>query len=143
MSDRLEGGCRCGDIRYRINAGSALETRICHCRDCQYASGGAFAVVAFFPAAAVSFSGPSASRYEVTGTAGLHVQRGFCPRCGTPLFSAIAEIPTLLCIKTGSLDQPGALQPDGHMWCASKLDWVQISDGLPQLPGNPPLEQFL
>jgi hypothetical protein len=143
MTDVLEGGCRCGAIRYRINASAPLETRICHCRDCQYASGGAFAVVAFFARDAVSFSGATAHTYTVTGSMGLHIQRGFCPHCGTPLFSAIAEIPALLCIKTGSLDQPGAVQPDGHMWCASKLDWVQISDGLPQLPGNPPLDAFL
>jgi len=34
------GGCRCGAIRYRVE-GPPVASVACHCRDCQYVSGGA------------------------------------------------------------------------------------------------------
>ncbi len=41
------GGCYCGEIRYEING--ALEvTAQCHCRECQYITGGNPAVFAVF-----------------------------------------------------------------------------------------------
>jgi hypothetical protein len=115
-----------------------LDVKICHCRDCQYASGGAFSVVAFFPAQACELKGATKS-YTVKGGVGLSVSRHFCPECGTPLYSALAELPELLFVKVGTLDNPAEVKPRGHMWCDSMLPWVDAADGLERLAGNPPL----
>ena len=40
MASEFSGGCRCGSARYRCSAEPTF-TGHCHCRDCQYASGGA------------------------------------------------------------------------------------------------------
>lgn len=137
MSASYEGGCRCGKFRYQCT-GEALDVRACHCRDCQYATGSAFAVVAYFPAASVRIQGET-KFFAVKGSAGLTVERHFCPECGTPLFSRLAEAPDMLFIKTGSLDDPAAIPPRGHVWCDSMLAWLQLDDNLDRLPGNPPL----
>ncbi len=131
------GRCRCGAVSYHCQ-GDPLDVRICHCRDCQYASGGPFAVVAYFPAAACEVSGET-SAFAVEGSSGMTVTRRFCPRCGTPLFSALAELPELLFVKVGTLDHPEGVRPSGHIWCASMLPWAAVEDGLERLPGNPPL----
>ena len=35
----IEGGCQCGAIRYRIE-GEFMGSGACHCRSCQYSTGG-------------------------------------------------------------------------------------------------------
>lgn len=137
MSESHTGGCRCGQIRYRCDA-APTGASLCHCRDCQYASGGPFSALAFFPRASLHLQG-ELRHYDVKGSAGLTVQRYFCPTCGTPIMSALAELPDLAIMKIGSLDQPSAIPPAVHIWCDSMLSWVKMDDGLPRLPGNPPL----
>ncbi|MDF1693252.1 MAG: GFA family protein [Zhongshania sp.] len=138
MSDiKYKGQCACGDFTYSCE-GEPASVMACHCRDCQYASGSAFATVAFFPAANCAMTGPS-KVYTVKGEAGLTVKRHFCGNCGTPLYSMLAEMPEMLFIKVGTLEDPNLATLQGHMWCASKLSWLKLDDGLVQLPGNPPL----
>ena len=76
----LEGGCLCGDVRYRA-AGAPKWAGHCHCRSCQRATGAAFA----------SWAGLNIGDFEVlSGTLTIHhsspgVDRGFCAKCGTSL----------------------------------------------------------
>jgi hypothetical protein len=43
MADRLEGGCSCGAVRYRLES-APMFVHCCHCRDCQRQTGSAFAI---------------------------------------------------------------------------------------------------
>ena len=43
----ITGGCRCGSVRYRIDA-EPLFARHCWCRDCQYIGAGSGTVNVFF-----------------------------------------------------------------------------------------------
>lgn len=138
----FEGGCRCGGIRYTV-AAAPYETRLCYCRDCQYASGSAFSVVSFFAKDRVSFSGKAPTSFAVTGSMGLTVKRSFCPDCGTPLYSEVVELPALICIKTGSLDDPSEITPTGEMWCDSKLSWLDLKVPGEMSPQNPPMDKYL
>jgi len=44
-----EGGCRCGQVRFRFTA-QPLLTMACHCRGCQRMTGSAFSLSAAYPA---------------------------------------------------------------------------------------------
>ena len=50
----ITGGCLCGKIRYEAEVESFLAIR-CHCRDCQYVSGGEPAAVVSFARDALGF----------------------------------------------------------------------------------------
>lgn len=137
MNSNYSGQCACGNIRYECQ-GEPASVMMCHCRDCQYASGSAFSTVAFFPEDNCVINGDTRV-WSVTGSAGMTVNRHFCGNCGTPMYSRLTEMPDLLFIKVGTLDDPNAVTPAAHMWCQSKLSWLKLNDGLDQLPQNPPL----
>ena len=63
--------------------------------------------------------------------------RGFCPRCGTSIFTKRLSN-SRLAVTSGSLDDPSIFKPDMHFWVSSKQPWVVFGDGLPQLPEAAP-----
>ena len=56
MTQKLSGGCACGAIHYDCNADPLIMFN-CHCRDCQRASGSAYAAIVVVPKAAVQMRG--------------------------------------------------------------------------------------
>jgi hypothetical protein len=60
------------------------------------------------------------------------VMRGFCARCGTALSYAHRARPDELDLALATLDQPGAIPPECHIWVSERLPWMTIGDGLPQ-----------
>lgn len=131
MAGRYEGGCLCGAVRYRAE-GEPINQRICHCRLCQKAIGAAFNARVLFAIDAVSIQGEVA-----TANSSPDLKRGFCPKCGTTIFSR-RDGAGIVGLTTGSLDDPGVFQPQMHIYTASRQPWVTIEDGLPQYKGAPP-----
>lgn len=125
------GGCLCGAVRFRAEA-EPINQRICHCRLCQRAVGAAFNARVLLAADDLSIVGPAR---VVRSSPDL--ERGFCPACGTTMFSRRASA-GVVGVTTGSLDDPSLFRPEMHVWTASKQPWVTIADGLPQHPGPPP-----
>ena len=81
MTDTLDGGCACGNLRYRMQS-SPMFVHCCHCKDCQRASGTGHMSLAFFKKDDVAIRGPTAS-YGVTADSGNTNTRHFCPKCGS------------------------------------------------------------
>lgn len=50
----VQGGCRCGAVRYKLALDALPRTYACHCRDCQTWSGSAFSQQTFLPAASLT-----------------------------------------------------------------------------------------
>src|SRR5579864_3626896 len=80
----LVGGCACGNIRYECSEGPIVQL-ICHCRDCQRASGSAFAAIMMLPGDKFRFLKEEPAYFEVTGGSGRQLRRGFCSKCGSPI----------------------------------------------------------
>ncbi len=131
------GGCLCGAIRFEI-AADPLTGVSCHCRDCQYVSGGAEANIAVFPRAAFTLRQGTERVYRSTADSGREIWRSFCPVCGTPLFSGGEAHPDLLFVRAGCLDDPSAFQRRLHIWTDSAPSWHRMDDDLPKFPKNPP-----
>ena len=51
----LSGGCACGRVRYECEDVSIVDL-ICHCRDCQRASGSAYAAMSVVPSDKLTFT---------------------------------------------------------------------------------------
>ena len=87
---KIDGGCHCGFIAYEGEA-DPEKAAICHCTDCQKLSGSAFRTVV--PVADKDFrmTGGAPTIYVKTGDSGNKRQQAFCPKCGSPIFSAPPE----------------------------------------------------
>jgi hypothetical protein len=82
----------------------------CHCRDCQKASGSAYAAIVVVPKGAVKIRGEP--RYhKVVAQSGKVTQRGFCPNCGSQIILMSERRPDALGLQAGSLDDPSTYQP--------------------------------
>jgi len=65
------------------------------------------------------------------------LERLFCPKCGTTL-GAWRKNGTFAGIALAIFDNRNAFAPTEHIWVSEKMDWLNISDGLPQhLNGKP------
>src|SRR5712692_2217486 len=109
MATSGKGGCMCGAVRYEYTADPIFMGN-CHCRDCQRASGGAYAATFGVPRSAVKVTG-EVSYYESTADSGKPLRRGFCPNCGSRLFSLPSAAPDLMGITAASLDDPSVYKP--------------------------------
>jgi hypothetical protein len=125
-----QGGCACGAVRYEA-LGPAENLCFCHCASCRRAAG----------ASPVAWATFASERFRVTrGTLARHassppVTRGFCAVCGTSLSYVHSGRPDQTDVTLASLDAPGALKPERHIWVADRVDWAPLGDGLPQHRG--------
>lgn len=134
MKIPFTGGCMCGNIRYECSAEPIVMVN-CHCRDCQRATGGAFASGLLVSRQAVNVTG-EVKYYDVTGDSGSTVGRGFCPNCGSRLFSR-PPIPELMGIMAGSLDDPSWFQPAIDCYTKSAQPWDYMNPALLKFPTMP------
>ena len=127
------GGCLCGALRYE-NSSAPIESGYCHCHTCQRSTGAIFLAYASFPVTGFRYSTGVPSIYQSSE----HGHREFCSNCGTQITFRESVGATTIDISTGSLDEPAAATPEFHIWCKSKLPWLEIVDDLPRYSGDGP-----
>ncbi len=126
----MEGGCACGQIRYRIHA-APMFTQCCHCRDCQLQTGGPFVVNGMIETDRIEMlSGLPVPVRMPTASGRIHdVHR--CPACQTALWSDYGGRPALRFLRIMTLDDRDAVAPNAHIFTRSKLPWVRLPEGVP------------
>lgn len=132
MQTPFSGGCACGAVRYECAAEPILALN-CHCRDCQRATGIAYASAIFVPASAVRIAKGNPKYDVVTGESGNRISRGFCPECGSPLLAKSSDYPAFV-IFAASLDDPSWHRPNMDVWTASAQPWDSLDPTLPKYP---------
>jgi hypothetical protein len=103
---KFEGGCYCGAVRY-VAAGEPLAKVQCHCRQCQYISGGHPNIIIGMPKDGFRYTKGEPKRFTMSGIENPRT-REFCAECGTHLTTLTPNLPTGLFIKVGTMDDPGA-----------------------------------
>jgi len=129
-SNSCEGGCSCGQVRYKIFA-VPLIVHCCHCSFCQRQTGAAFALNALFEADKVSLIKGEVDETMTPSPSGKGQNIARCPDCKTAVWShydmgGIKQ--GIRFIRVGTLDNPEILPPDVHIYTVSKLPWVNLSN---------------
>jgi len=134
----VEGGCVCGAVRFKIS-GDLMGSGVCHCRQCQYATGGPPNYVVLAPRAGFSVTKGAPRTHTTKAATGNDVKRAFCAECGTPLYTETAAMIPFLPVKVGALDDPSGFQPQIHLYMEDAQPWHLTHEGLPQFPKMPPM----
>jgi hypothetical protein len=130
---KLEGGCQCGDVRYRVE-GEPLHAAFCHCTDCRKSAGAPVVAWGAFNHAEFEVLQGDAAVFNSSGTAMRH----FCPRCGTGLWYTNAEyLPGIVDIQIATLDDPEALPPGAHIQVAERVSWMKDTSQVPEFARYP------
>ena len=135
MTEQFSGGCRCGKVRYECVA-EPLFVGHCHCRDCQYASGGAYSTILGVPTGALTLNGELAG-HTVDTDSGNQVTRRFCPSCGSPILSELSANAAMRVLKAAPLDDPRWLKPAFNIWTTSAQPWAETSGEQPRFEKSP------
>jgi hypothetical protein len=117
----LSGGCACGQVRYECEEISIVDL-ICHCRDCQRASGSAYAAVSVVPTDRLRLKG-ELKYHSIKADSGRTMERGFCPECGSPVAIRRPETPAITFLQASSLDDPSRFSPTCEVFLSSAHAW--------------------
>ena len=132
---RLEGGCYCGAVRY-VAEGEPIMKAQCHCRECQYLTGGAPNVVIGMPMDGFAYTKGQPSQFSRPDLENP-VTREFCAVCGTQLGTRAPGFPGMI-IKVGTLDDPSLFgTPSIVINTKDKQVFHQIPEGVPAFEGFP------
>ncbi|MEL7025955.1 MAG: GFA family protein [Pseudomonadota bacterium] len=125
----MEGGCTCGEIRYRLNA-APLVVHCCHCTWCQSMTGTAFILNAWIEADQVELiSGDPVEKNVPTPSGGPYTTAS-CPTCGITVWGTFGP-PIFRFVRAGTLDDAHKVTPDVHIYTSTKLPWFELPTNVP------------
>ncbi len=131
-SEKHEGGCLCGAVRYEIGDEPEWSAH-CHRRSCQKAVGASFAT--WSKVKAENFA-VTKGRISVCETS-AGVDRGFCGNCGTSLTYDARQVVEGedwrgdAWFSAATFDDPAIATPKSHVHVSHRQPWVKFDDGLP------------
>ena len=107
-----------------------FNVHVCHCRMCQKAVGGPFAVICPVLKSKFRVTRGTISYFASSDVA----RRGFCANCGTPLLFEYPHVEDIG-ILAGTFDHPDLVPPVAQYGNESRVPWCR---GLPDVPGDQP-----
>jgi len=124
----FEGGCYCGIVRYVAEGEPTLKAQ-CHCRECQYISGGAPNMFLLMPPDGFSYTKGKPKQFARSDIE-RPVTREFCAECGTHLATRRPGLAAII-LKVGTLDDPSLFgAPQMAIFTIEKQVFHEIPDGL-------------
>jgi len=126
-----EGGCACAAVRYQLNR-EPMFVNCCHCTSCQTQTGSAFVINALIESDQVETLRGSPEPVMTPSESGRGQQIWRCPECKVALWCNYGGSTDILrFVRVGTLDAPGEMPPDIHIYARSKLPWVRLPEDAP------------
>src|SRR5690606_34075897 len=103
----------------------------CHCRECQYITGGSPNVVMGMPQEGFSYTRGTTAKFA-RGDLPSPVTREFCPTCGTHLLTTSPRVSGAVLLKVGTMDDPALFgKPALAIFAIEKQAFHHIPDDIP------------
>jgi hypothetical protein len=135
---KIDGRCHCGYVTFEAEADPETTT-ICNCTDCQAMSGAPLrAIIVTRPGTFILLSGKP-TEYRKTADSGNVRPQGFCPQCGTALYStSVGDDAQPYNVRVGVLRQRNELVPRRQVFVRSQQAWLHDLDSIPKFDKMPP-----
>ena len=132
---KIEGGCYCGAVRY-VAEGDAMMKAQCHCRECQYISGGAPNLFMLMPLDGFKYTKGDPKRFARSDLE-KPVTREFCAECGTHLTTRRPGLRAVI-LKVGTLDDPSVFgSAQMAIFTVDKQPFHHVPEGMPAYERRP------
>ena len=130
---KVDGACACGPIRVEAEA-DPENTNLCHCTDCQTATGTTFRVSVRVQGATLKITGKPNIYVKTTADSGIPRVQAFCGSCGSPLYSTTVGdgVQPMYMLRVGILRQRDQFVPKRQIWWRSAQPWVTKIADLPK-----------
>jgi hypothetical protein len=133
---KITGRCYCGALRYEAE-GEPLFRGQCHCRECQYISGGHPNVVMGMPEGGFRYTQGAPKGFRRKDLPNP-VTREFCAECGTHVLSRAPGLPGAVLIKVGTFDDPSLFgAPQMVIFTVDKQGFHHVPPGVPSFERTP------
>jgi hypothetical protein len=121
----IEGGCRCGRVRFRLSEQPWLEAA-CHCRGCQRMTASAFSTTLVVPEGGFAvFAGEPV----IGGLHGDVADHHHCDWCKSWVFTRPRAAMGFVNVRATLLDDPYWFAPWLETQTAEKLPWAATGAG--------------
>jgi len=132
------GRCYCGELQYEISSEAVFRAQ-CHCRECQYFTGGHPRVAMAIALADFRYTAGSPSSFTRNDLESP-VTREFCGICGVHVAARTPAQPNHVLVHPGTLDDPSIFgQPEIAIFTAERQEFHHVPDGIPnfdRIPGG-------
>lgn len=139
-SEHLIATCRCGQLNVTFSAKPVAQL-VCHCNDCQAASGLPYTQAAFFLPTASQVHGEVIEQ-RLTGGSGQSKSYCRCPECDTFLYATVSVLKGMVAVAAEQLKQNNQafdFEPLCHVWTSEKAAESVIPADVMQFPKAPPV----
>ena len=136
MEPPASGSCQCGDVKYEVTD-KPLLTVAFHCKDCQKLSTSAFSISMILNRSGFKILSGELKSWKRTTAAGGIAICWFCPSCGNRIFHENPEMPNLIRLKPGTLEDTSVLEPQAHVWTCREQRWLSRFTELPKFERQP------
>ncbi|KAK8844829.1 hypothetical protein IAR55_006679 [Kwoniella newhampshirensis] len=121
----ISGSCNCGAIKVTIPR--PQNSVLCHCTSCRKSGGTIYSTNLVTDPKDLNVEG-APSQYRATGFSGHDVVRNFCGKCGSPVFTTIAD-PSQVFVKAG-LFEPGQIpKAAAELFSKNMEEWESVHEG--------------
>ena len=104
--------------------------------DCRKTSGTGHSTHLRVPEEALTVSG-TVRFYDRPADSGNIVSRGFCPNCGSPVYTKNSGKPGVVFPRASSLDDPEIATPQVVVFTSRAPSWDYVDEALPAFPLMP------
>jgi hypothetical protein len=137
VNDVREGGCRCGELRFRAE-GEPLVTAACHCTGCQRMTASAFSLTSVYPSPTFAVT---SGEPVIGGARGAETQHFFCPSCMSWVFTRPRDMGEIVNVRSTLFDEVDPEPPFIETYTSEKLPWAETG-AAHAFEAYPPPERF-
>lgn len=120
----IDGGCRCGALRYAVTT-APLFVMACHCTDCQQQTSSAFSLGMAVDKQGFSLHGEPLV-FTKTAESGHESHSYRCPTCAVWTHTMTDGSPDMVVVRPSTLDDTDWVEPVAQIFVRSAMPWAKL-----------------